>query len=62
MVHLLVMAVMIYYKGQQIFKILLLFTLKDLHIEFKYTSKNKAKKLMNKFHLIGKIGDIYCND
>ena len=31
-------------------------------IYFKDISKNKAKKLMNKFDLIGKTGDIYCND
>ena len=31
-------------------------------IYFKDTSKHKAKKLMNKFDLIGKMGDIYCND
>ena len=31
-------------------------------IYFKDISKNKAKKLMNKFDLIGKMGDIYCND
>ena len=29
---------------------------------FKDISKHKAKKLMNKFDLIGKTGDIYCND
>ena len=31
-------------------------------VYFKDISKNKAKKLMNKFDLIGKTGDIYCND
>ena len=31
-------------------------------IYFKDISKHNAKKLMNKFHLIGKTGDIYCND
>ena len=31
-------------------------------IYFKDISKHKAKKLMNKFDLIGKTGDIYCND
>ena len=31
-------------------------------IYFKDISKNKAKKLVNKFDLIGKTGDIYCND
>ena len=25
-------------------------------------SKNKAKKIMNKFNLVGKTGDIYCNN
>ena len=29
---------------------------------FKDISKHKAKKLMNKFDLIGKTGNIYCND
>ena len=29
---------------------------------FKNISKHKAEKLMNKFDLIGKTGDIYCND
>ena len=29
---------------------------------FKDVSKHKAKKLMDKFDLIGKTGDIYCND
>ena len=31
-------------------------------VYFKDISKNKAKKLMNKFNLVGKMGDIYCND
>ena len=31
-------------------------------IYFKDVSKNKAKRLMNKFNLVGKTGDIYCND
>ena len=31
-------------------------------IDFKDISKHKAKKLMNKFDLIGKTGDIYYND
>ena len=31
-------------------------------IYFKDISKHKAKKLMNKFDLIGKTGNIYCND
>ena len=29
---------------------------------FKGISKDKAKKLMNKFNLVDKTGDIYCND
>ena len=29
---------------------------------FKDISKHKEKKLMNKFNLVGKTGDIYCND
>ena len=31
-------------------------------IYFKDISTHKAKKLMNTFDLIGKTGDIYCND
>ena len=31
-------------------------------IYFKDISKHKARTLMNKFDLIGKTGDIYCND
>ena len=31
-------------------------------VYFKDISKNKAKKVMNKFDLIGKTGVIYCND
>ena len=31
-------------------------------IYFKDISKHKAKKLMNKFYLIGKTGDIYYNN
>ena len=31
-------------------------------VYFKDISKNKAKKLMNKFDLIGKTGIIYCNN
>ena len=31
-------------------------------VSFKDASKNKAKKLMNKFNVVGKRGDIYCND
>ena len=31
-------------------------------IYFKDISKHKAKTLINKFDLIGKTGDIYCND
>ena len=30
-------------------------------VYFKNISKHKAKKLMNKFNLVGKMGDIYCN-
>ena len=30
-------------------------------VHFKDISKNKAKKLMDKFNLVGKSGDIYCN-
>ena len=31
-------------------------------VYFKDISKNKAKKLISKFNLVGKTGDIYCND
>ena len=31
-------------------------------VYFKDISKNKAKRLMNRFNLVGKTGDIYCND
>ena len=31
-------------------------------IYFKDISKHKARKLMNKFELIGKTRDIYCNE
>ena len=31
-------------------------------VYFKDISKNKAKKLMNKFNLVGKTGDIYRNN
>ena len=64
MVHLLVMAVIIQYKGQQILKILLLFTMKKsaYRVYFKDIRKHKAKKLMNKFNLVGKTGDIYYNN
>ena len=31
-------------------------------VYFKDISKHKAKTLINKFDLIGKTGDIYCND
>ena len=31
-------------------------------VYLKDISKNKAKKLMNKFNSVGKEGDIYCND
>ena len=31
-------------------------------VYFKDISKNKAKKLINKFNIVGKMGDIYCND
>ena len=29
---------------------------------FQNMSKHKAKKIMNKFDLVGKMGNIYCND
>ena len=35
---------------------------KAYRIYFKDISKHKAKKLMNKFDLVGKTGDIYFND
>ena len=31
-------------------------------VYFKDISKHKAKKLMNKFNVVGKTGDIYCNN
>ena len=31
-------------------------------VYFKDISKHKAKKLMNKFNLVGKMGDIYYDD
>ena len=31
-------------------------------VYFKDIGKHKAKKLMNKFNLVGKADDIYCND
>ena len=31
-------------------------------IYFQHMSKHKAKKKMNKFDIIGKMGNIYCND
>ena len=31
-------------------------------IYFQHVNKNKAKKIMNKFDLIGKTRNIYCND
>ena len=64
MVHLLVMAVIIQYKGQQIIKILVLFMLKKnaYRVYFKDISTHKAKKINNKFNLVGKTGNIYCNN
>ena len=64
MAHLLVMDVMIWCKDQQILKILLLFVLKKTayRIYFQHMNKHEAKKIMSKFNLIGKTGDIYCND
>ena len=31
-------------------------------VYFKDISNHKVKKLMNKFNLVGKTGNIYCND
>ena len=31
-------------------------------IYFQHMSKHKVKKIMSKFDLIGKVGNIYCND
>ena len=31
-------------------------------IYFQHMSKHKAKKIMNKFDLVGKMGNIYCNN
>ena len=64
MVHLLMIAVMIWCKNQQILKILLLLILKKTacRIYFQHISKHRAKKIMNQFDLIDKTGNIYCND
>ena len=35
---------------------------KTYRVYFKDVSKHKAKKIMTKFNLVGKTGDIYCND
>ena len=46
------------------FKDIAIIYVKKLHTEFilKILVKIKQKKLMNKFNLFGKTGDIYCND
>ena len=31
-------------------------------VYFKDISKHEVNKIMNKFNLVGKTGDIYCND
>ena len=31
-------------------------------IYFQHINKHKAKKIINKFDLIGKVGNIYCNN
>ena len=31
-------------------------------IYFQNMSKHKGKKIMNEFDLVGKMGNIYCND
>ena len=31
-------------------------------VYFKDISKHKTKKIMNQFNLVGKMGDIYCNN
>ena len=35
---------------------------KSYRIYFQHMSKHKAKKIMNKFDLVGKMVNIYCND
>ena len=34
----------------------------EYRIYFRHMSKYKAKKIMNKFDLVGSMGNIYCND
>ena len=62
--HIFVMVSIIYHKNLMIFKILLLFIFKKnaYRIYFPHINKHKAKKIINKFDLIGKMGNIYCNN
>ena len=62
--HKFVMVAIIYHKNLKILKILLLFILKKnaYRIYFQHINKHKAKKIINKFDLIGKMGNIYCNN
>ena len=61
---LLVMVVMIWCKGQQIFRNIAIRHIKKTayKIYFRHMSKHKAKKIMNRFDLIGKTRNIYYND
>ena len=46
------------------FKNIAIFRIKKntYRIYFQHINKHKAKKIMNKFDLTGKIENIYCND
>ena len=51
------------FKNIAIFLLLFIYVKKTAHrVYFKHINKHKAKKLMNKFNLVGKMGDIYCNN
>ena len=58
------MVAIIYHKNLKILKILVLYIIKKeaYRIYFQHINKYKAKKIMNKFDLIGKMGNIYCNN
>ena len=57
------MVAIIYHKNLKIFKILLLLILKKIHAELIFNIwLNIKQKIINKFGLIGKMGNIYCNN
>ena len=60
MVHLPVMAVIIQYKSIDFKDIAIVYVKKEFIL--KILVKIKQKKIMNKFDLIGKTGDIYYNN